>query len=409
VTFNWDTPGLKTITVTASNGGGTVVDTVLVTVKAPPTGVEIGGRTTGVVQVDYTFTAAVGPINATPPFTYTWEATGQTPSTHVGGDLSDAVIFNWDTPGAKTITVTVANDVGTATNTAQVALDYSPPANVEIAGPTKAAVDTAYTFSAAVGPITATRPITYVWRATGQPVVTHTDGELNDSVDFTWSVTGTKMITVTATNAGGAFTQRHQVTVWSSSVDIAGPAAGIVQADYTFTATVNPSTSPQPVTYTWQATGQAPLTHAGRGLNDTATFNWDTPGPKTIDVTATNADGTLTNTYEVSITYAPPTRVDVTGPMTGTVDTACTLNAAVSPITATQPITYVWQATGQPSVTHPGGELNDAVTFTWNVTGTKTISVTATNAGGAASNHYFVTINETSQRTVYLPLVIRND
>jgi len=133
------------------------------------------------------------------------------------------------------------------------------------------------------------------------------------------------------------------------------------------------------------------------------------PGPKIIDVTATNADGTLTNTYEVSITYAPPTRVQVTGPMTGTADTACTFNAAVSPITATQPITYVWQATGQPSVTHTGGELNDAVTFTWNVTGTKTITVTATNAGGAASNYYVVTINETSQRTVYLPLVIRND
>jgi hypothetical protein len=409
VTFNWSTPGIKTITVTASNGGGTVVDTVLVTVKAPPTGVEIAGRTTGVVQVDYTFTAAVGPINATPPFTYTWQATGQPPLKHTGGGLSDAVTFNWDTPGAKTITVTVSNDVGTATNTSEVTLDYSPPTHVEIAGPTKAAVDTAYTFSAAVGPITATRPITYAWRATGQPPVVHTGGGLNDSVDFTWTTTGTKTITATATNAGGSFTQTHQVIVWSSSVDIAGPAAGIVQADYTFTATVNPSTSPQPVTYTWQATDQAPLTHAGRGLNDTATFNWDTPGPKIIDVTATNADGALTNTYEVSITYAPPTWVDVTGPMTGTVDTACTLNATVSPITATQPITYVWQATGQPSVTHTGGELNDAVTFTWNVTGTKTITVTATNAGGAASNHYFVTINEPSRRTVYLPLVIRND
>jgi signal peptidase I len=37
-------------------------------------------------------------------------------------------------------------------------------------------------------------------------------------------------------------------------------------------------------------------------------------------------------------------------------------------------------------VTHTGGELNGAVTFTWNVTGTKAISVTATNAGGAVSD-----------------------
>jgi hypothetical protein len=374
-----------------------------------PTDVPIGGPATGVVQVDYTFNATVTPINATPPFTYTWEATGQTPSTHVGGGLSDAVTFNWDTPGAKTITVTVSNDVGTATNTAEVMLDYSPPTGVQVTGPTKAAVDTAYAFSAAVGPVTATRPITYAWRATGQSPVTHTGGGFDDSVDFTWTTTGTKTITVTTTNAGGSFTQTHQVIVWSSSVDIAGPTAGVVQTDYTFTATVNPSTSPQPITYTWEATGQTPLTHAGQGLIDTAIFTWDTPGTKTIDVTATNADGTLTNTYEVSISYAPPTHVEVTGPMTGTVDTACTFHAAVSPITATQPITYVWQATGQPSVTHTGGELNDAVTFTWNTTGTKTISVTATNAGGAVRNNYLVTITEVSQRTVYLPLVIRND
>jgi hypothetical protein len=198
-------------------GSGPVPNTWSFRTPFAPTGVPISGPATGVVQVDYTFTAAMGPINATPPFTYTWQATGQTPLTHTGGGMSDAVTFNWDTPGAKTITVTVSNNMGTATNTAQVTLDYSLPTDVEIAGPTKAAVDTAYTFSAAVGPITATRPITYVWRATDQPSVTHTGGELNDAVTFTWNVTGTKAISVTATNAGGAASNHYFVTINETS------------------------------------------------------------------------------------------------------------------------------------------------------------------------------------------------
>jgi hypothetical protein len=220
---------------------------------------------------------------------------------HTLNDLNDSVTFNWDTPGTKAITVTAANVVGTATETFQVTLDYSPPTHAEVTGATRAAIDTVYTFNAAVSPVTATLPLTYVWRTTGQPPVTHTGGGLKDSVDFTWSVTGTKPITVTATNAGGSFTQTHQVTVWSSTVDIAGPTEGAVQAGHTFTATVNPSTAPQPITYIWQATDQAPLTHTGLGLTDTASFTWNAPGTKTIEITATNSGGTATNNYTVTI------------------------------------------------------------------------------------------------------------
>jgi len=184
---------------------------------------------------------------------------------------------------------------------------------------------------------------------------------------------------------------------------------GVVQADYVFTAAVNPSTAPQPVIYAWEATGQPPLTHADLGLSDSATFNWATPGTKHIIVTATNANGTISNTYEVDITYSPPTHVQVTGPTTGTIDAACTFDAAISPITATQPITYVWEASGQVPVAHTGRGLNDAVTFTWATTGTRAITVTATNPGGTTKEYWLVTIDEPSQRTVYLPLVIRND
>jgi hypothetical protein len=43
--------------------------------------------------------------------------------------------------------------------------------------------------------------------------------------------------------------------------------------------------------------------------------------------------------------------VTLSGPTTGRIGTAYTFTTTVSPISATMPITYVWQATGQPPVT----------------------------------------------------------
>jgi len=53
---------------------------------------EISGPTTGFVQQAYTFTTTVIPLAAALPVTYTWQATGLSPVTHISG-LSDTVVF----------------------------------------------------------------------------------------------------------------------------------------------------------------------------------------------------------------------------------------------------------------------------------------------------------------------------
>lgn len=73
--------------------------------------------------------------------------------------------------------------------------------------------------------------------------------------------------------------------------------------------------------------------------------------------------------------------VTITGPITGTTATSYTYSASVSPITATTPITYIWQATGQTPVTHMNG-VSDTATFSWNTTGTQALTVTTTNSDG---------------------------
>jgi len=86
------------------------------------------------------------------------------------------------------------------------------PAEVTISGPTTGTVNTAYTFTCTVGPITSTLPITYVWQATEQPSATHTS-DLSDTAPFTWNTIGTKCITVTAMNAEGTITGTHAITI----------------------------------------------------------------------------------------------------------------------------------------------------------------------------------------------------
>ena len=77
----------------------------------------------------------------------------------------------------------------------------TPLDGVELDGPAKGLVGKGYTFTATVSPSAATLPITYTWEATGQsPVLTV--GGLSSVAVFTWTVPGSKVISVTATNGG---------------------------------------------------------------------------------------------------------------------------------------------------------------------------------------------------------------
>ena len=86
--------------------------------------------------------------------------------------------------------------------------------DVDIGGETEASIHRSYTFRATV-PMTATRPITYVWETAGQSLVVHTEGGWCDEVTLTWDTPGTKRITVTVSNLGGAGTSvaAHSVTI----------------------------------------------------------------------------------------------------------------------------------------------------------------------------------------------------
>ncbi len=99
--------------------------------------------------------------------------------------------------------------------------------------------------------------------------------------------------------------------------------------------------------------------------------------------------------------------VSLDGPVVATVNTPSTFVATSSPLTGTWPLTYTWQASGQPTLVHSGGFV-DMVDFTWSVSGTKAVTVTVENCGGTVSDTHTITIQEQVFASTYLPIIIRN-
>jgi hypothetical protein len=87
-----------------------------------------------------------------------------------------------------------------------------------------------------------------------------------------------------------------------------------------------------------------------------------------------------------------PTRLTITGPDTGKIGATLHFIASLQAVTATRPITFSWQATGQAPVTHTAGDLLDAVSYTWMAPGAKAITVSATYANGQVVNNYSAVI-----------------
>ncbi|MBN1873633.1 MAG: DUF11 domain-containing protein, partial [Anaerolineae bacterium] len=83
-----------------------------------------------------------------------------------------------------------------------------------------------------------------------------------------------------------------------------------------------------------------------------------------------------------------PTRVDVVAPLGGVAGMSTIFTATVFPPTADLPITYTWEATDQPIVTHVITEISDSMTWIWAIPGVKSIHVTVANQEGSASNTF---------------------
>jgi hypothetical protein len=400
VEFTWEEIGTKVITVTASNAGGTVVDTQLIEIDSTVPVVSLSGPAASSVGVVNVFTATVVPTDVNQPITYTWQASGQQPVTHTTG-LIDTVNYVWDDPGTQVITVTAQNIQGSTTDSYLLQV-LMPPVDLEVSGPDMGDVLGSYSFTATVSPSNTTVPITYTWEATDLPPVIQI-GDTVDHVEFTWEEIGTKAITVTAANAGGTVVDTHLINIGKKVpiVTLSGPSESSVGDVNVFTATVVPTDVTQPISYTWQASGQTSITHT-TGLSDTVSYVWDSPGTQVITVTAMNIHGSTIDTIWLPVRM-PPVNIKISGPDMGDVRDSYTFTATVNPITTTVPITYVWTADEQLTITHTAG-ISDTVTFNWDSPGLYQIMVLATNPAGSVVDTWSIAIYVRN----FLPISLRN-
>jgi PKD repeat protein len=180
-------------------------------------------------------------------------------------------------------------------------------------------------------------------------------------------------------------------------VAISGPVAGLVDATYSFTATVDPITVTMPMTYTWQATGQPAVTHAGSlTVTDSVSYTWATTGTRIITVTARNGGGAVTSTHSVTI-YEPPA-ADFVG----------------TPTSGLAPLTVAFTNTSTGDYTDSLWQFGDGVTstlqsptHTYATVGAYTVTLSIEGPGGEATQTKAAYIGVELFKA-YLPLVARD-
>lgn len=216
--YRWDSAGSKSVQLTARNcGGQDFGDSQTVEIgeacPKPIIDVSITGPSSGYAGADYTFAASLDPSDATTPVTYNWSADGLT-----SGQGTASATYRWAATGDHTVSVSVANCGGSASDDHTISLTEQPTCPnpitaVAISGPTSGDTDTDHTFTATVQPPNATTPVAYTWSADGL-----VSGQGTASATYRWTQPGDYQITVSASNCGGSKNDDHSIKVGVSYV-----------------------------------------------------------------------------------------------------------------------------------------------------------------------------------------------
>jgi hypothetical protein len=135
----------------------------------------------------------------------------------------------------------------------------------------------------------------------------------------------------------------------------------------------------------------SPAIDAGDPLNCPPTDQRGIPRPQ--DGTGDGQAICDIGSVEYLLDAVPLSGVNVTGPAVGDVDTVYTFAATVTPISATQPIIFVWQVAGQATVTQTSG-ITDTVAFAWSLPGAYALAVTANNGSSSVTSTHTIMLND---------------
>ena len=363
--------GSATVTLTATNAGGSAAQSFAVTVL-PPAPVTVGsiegvtlteGATHVVTASDYFEGAGI---------TYTVASSdAEVVTVAVDGAV---VTVTAVAVGSATVTVTATNVVGTAEQSFGVTV--VPPAPTVVGSIEGVTLPEGATDSVTASDYFSGEGIAYAAGSSDTGVATvAVDGA---AVTVTAVAEGSATVTVTATNAGGSAEQEFVVAVQLPAVTLMrGGAQTIELSDYFGDEVTGYEVSVTP----------DGIVHASRSGSQ-LTLTGLAAGSATVTVTATNAVGSAEQSFAVTVVPPAPTVV-------GSIEAATLTKGATHSVTASDyfegaGITYAAASSdaGVATVAVDGA----AVTVTAVAVGSATVTVTATNVVGSAEQSFAVTV-----------------
>ncbi len=378
-TFLFSNPGSYTISMTASNAVGSDTGSTTITVAASQPAESLQAPV--IDAINCTAHPLGRGFNCTPnlsggaPTTYDWNGRGPVP------EESRLSVWFPAVPGDRTISLTVANAVGSDTHSVTVTVVVQPVIDSISCSPSSPTVDESVTCTAT---LSGGAPTSYAWSGGA-------DAGSSAAYSTSFSSAGSKTVSLTVTNSVGSDSGSTTVTVVAATVSApvidsisCSPSSPTVDQSVTCTATLSGGA---PTSYSWSG---------GSSSGSGATYNtsFSSAGSKTISLTVTNAGGSDSGSTTVTVaaaTVSVPVVDSVScSPASPTVDQSVSCTATLS---GGAPTSYSWSG---------GSSSGSSATYntSFSSAGSKTVSLTVTNAGGSNSGSTTVTVAAAVQAPV---------
>ena len=380
--------GNATVTVTATNSGGSAEQSFAVTVL-PPAPATVGSIEAATITEGATHAVTASDYFEGEGVTYTAESSDAgVASVEVNGA---AVTVTAVAAGSATVTVTVTNSEGSAEQS--FAVTVLPPAPTATGSIEAATITEGDTHEVTASDYFSGEGVTYRAASSNAGVASvEVTGVASvevsgAAVTVTAVAAGSATVTVTAENAGGSAEQSFAVTVLPPAPTATGSIeAATLTEGGTHSVTASDYFAGEGVTYGAESSdaGVASVEVSGAAVTVTAVA----AGSATVTVTAENAGGSAEQSF--AVTVLPPAPATV-----GSIEAATLTEGDAHLVTASdyfsgEGVTYAAGSSdaGVASVAVSGA----AVAVTAVAAGSATVTVTATNSGGSAEQSFAVTV-----------------